>query len=247
MASFTLWLLLWVLVLDASAWMTPPAATLRRVHRFTRDSCPGQRQADGWNRCPHSLPVSSSNNGNQLLPAMVPLKNSASDDNEHEAEKDEHDTQQPPQKNNDKNNDKSKGRSIGPLGGRRTKIRSPPTKKSDDNKTLTWWSIPALLLSVLLVQGILSGGGNDSNFVYYTSSVYESRVYNSDGKVETSRKESFQSNLPSLVEQQRQQSSRPGEFLSDRRLPVVAPEDEMLQEMDKMMRAQDVLMDSFFR
>ena len=43
-------------------------------------------------------------------------------------------------------------------------------------------------------------GGSSPNVVYYSSSVYQSTTYKADGNVETSRKESFESNIPGLVE-----------------------------------------------
>lgn len=112
---------------------------------------------------------------------------------------------------------KNKGR-IGPLGGRRKKRTKSFSKDSgNSNQPMLFkncWSIPALLLGLIIIKGILfgGGGGGGSTFVYYESSVYETRVYNNElGKVETSRKESFRSNIPSLVEQrqQKQQQQKP--------------------------------------
>jgi hypothetical protein len=51
------------------------------------------------------------------------------------------------------------------------------------------------------------------SYVFYQSSVYESRVYTSDGKVETKREESIRSNLPSLLERQ-VESGQPSSYRS---------------------------------
>lgn len=59
----------------------------------------------------------------------------------------------------------------------------------------------AVLVSVwLLIQNLFAVP--KANYVYYQSSYYESRIVGTDGKVETSRKESVRTNIPtgSLME-----------------------------------------------
>jgi len=126
---------------------------------------------------------------------------------------------------------------FGQLGGRNKKDRLKKTEK----KSFPWWSIPAILLTLLLFKRIFFGAG-DPSFVYYESSVYESSVYRGDGRVETSRKESFKSNIPSLVEDQ--QRRRQIQQNDDASSPAIqrlleqtsSEEDSIMQDMDRMMR-----------
>lgn len=166
---------------------------------------------------------------------------------------------------NTKNN---KGR-IGPLGGRKRKKPLPPEKEKEN--FLTLWNIPGLILFLLLAKGIfLDGFSANSNFAYYESSVYETRMYNSEGKLETSRKESFRSNIPSLVEQrqQKQQQEQNGYSSTSsltaspttdtnakyRRENILSASDnndgfevEVIKDMERMLRTQDIILDGFLR
>jgi hypothetical protein len=78
------------------------------------------------------------------------------------------------------------------------------------------------------------------NFVYYQSSVIERRVVGPDGTVETSRKESFKSNLPDLVRQQRQNTQTVKEMneVNTRRF-----EEEFRKNDEQMRRSLDSLLD----
>jgi hypothetical protein len=95
-------------------------------------------------------------------------------------------------------------RSVARAGGRKQKVNKPPSNNSrhDDGPLafLRQWAVPLLLATVLL--RFLFGGlfSSNSNYVYYSRSVYESTTYLRDGNVETKRKETFQSNVPGLVE-----------------------------------------------
>jgi hypothetical protein len=63
------------------------------------------------------------------------------------------------------------------------------------------FGLPFLIMIVAL-RLIFGGGSTDNpNVVYYSRSVYQSTSYTKDGKVETTRKENFQSNVPELVKQ----------------------------------------------
>jgi hypothetical protein len=80
-----------------------------------------------------------------------------------------------------------------------------PSKKKESSGGILqspWFHMGVPLVAVLLLLktlfGSLFGGGSD--YVYYQSSVYESSVYTSDGKVEMAHKESVQSNIPSLMD-----------------------------------------------
>ena len=93
-------------------------------------------------------------------------------------------------------------------GGRAERRRQPLIRDKMKRSPIVA-IIPGAALGVallLLLLNSLSSFGlrksTSSNFVFYESSVYESRVYNSEkGKVETSRKESIRTNLPELVNQ----------------------------------------------
>ena len=46
--------------------------------------------------------------------------------------------------------------------------------------------------------------GSSPSYVYYESSVFETRVVGTDGQIQTSRKELIKSNIPELVRQKQQ-------------------------------------------
>ena len=98
-------------------------------------------------------------------------------------------------------------------GGRRKNLRrtnekstilSATTSMLSKYRKFVLWLASAALLWVIFFSRFFGGTGPSPNFVYYQSSVIELRVISPDGYVETSRKESFKSNLPDLVRQQRQ-------------------------------------------
>ena len=85
-------------------------------------------------------------------------------------------------------------------GGRGLKpeLKSRPSTERS-SKFPTGW-LGAFTLGLLLLWAF-SGNNNDNIYYYsYSSSVYETRSYTQDGKVESQRKESsnFRSNLPGL-------------------------------------------------
>ena len=98
------------------------------------------------------------------------------------------------------------------IGGRRAKKQKV---KKDDNTNdgplstfIRQVGIPILLLTLFLrlLFGNLFGGG--SNVVYFSSTVYQSTTYSRDGNIETKRKESFESNIPGLVERAKERSQK---------------------------------------
>jgi hypothetical protein len=98
-----------------------------------------------------------------------------------------------------------------------------------------------LVAVVLLVKSLLGSPSGRSDYVYYQSSVYESRTYNSDGRVETARKESVQSNIPSLLDGKRLQDS------SSQYLLRGSPDRDFDRELDTLMnRFQQSMFDEFF-
>ena len=114
----------------------------------------------------------------------------------------------------DNNKDGGKGdkkRSTARAGGRTSNNRklqsSVPLQESSSpsNNTVMGWAkkvVPLLVLLSILkgIFGFLFGfGGSNSNVIYYQSTVYESRTYDADGKMERVRKESIKSNMPSSM------------------------------------------------
>ena len=104
----------------------------------------------------------------------------------------------------------SNKRSVARAGGRRTKTNKPlnlnnnnTTNNNNSLNFLRQWAAPLLILGLLLK--FIFGGlfSPNPNVVYYSRSVYQSTTYSRDGNVETKRKETFQSNVPGLVEKSR--------------------------------------------
>ena len=111
--------------------------------------------------------------------------------------------------------DKPKQYSVARVGGRKTKKKTVNKDATNTNDGLfgvfRQVAFPILLAAVVLK--LLFGnlfGGPSPNVVYYSSSVYQSTIYK-DGNVETSRKESFESNIPGLVERARESSQGNGD------------------------------------
>ena len=105
-------------------------------------------------------------------------------------------------------NESGKKRSVARAGGRtsnsdRNLLFSKPLTTSSNNTIMEWAKkvIPLLVLLTILkgIFGFLFGFGSNSNVIYYQSTVYESRTYDADGKMERIRKESIKSNLPSSM------------------------------------------------
>lgn len=104
--------------------------------------------------------------------------------------------------------DTNKDNSIGRLGGRKQR---KPKQSQPQKKKLSWGFLVIPLLLLALLRGIFFVGFSDPSFVYYESSVYETRTYN-NGNIERSRKESFRSNIPGLVERSATISKGPREL-----------------------------------
>lgn len=113
------------------------------------------------------------------------------------------------------NEDAPQKYSVARVGGRKTKKNHQIKKDTSKNTnsgvfaTIRQLALPILLATVffrLLFGNLFSG--SSPNVVYYSSSVYQSTTYKADGNVETSRKESFESNIPGLVEKARRENSQ---------------------------------------
>ena len=136
----------------------------------------------------------------------------------------------------------------GRTGGRRRKrIMTLPSKKKNKSSggilQSSWFRAGVPLVAILFLLKTLFGSlfGNGSDYVYYQSSVYESRVYTPDGRVETARKESVQSNIPSLMDGKQLRDSSSQYLLRD------SPDRDFDRELDTMTKQfQQSIFDKFF-
>lgn len=148
----------------------------------------------------------------------------------------------------------AKSPSTARVGGRTKSSFVPPsplpTRNSDSNKGLLLKIALPIALLLALLKVLLNGmfdappATSGGNFVYYQSSTYERRIVGADGNVETTRKESMRSNIPSLMggQEQRGQSSEIRRYLQDRG----GPERELDREIDSevaesMKEARDMM------
>eukprot|EP00527_Entomoneis_sp_CCMP2396_P005559 CAMPEP_0198145534 /NCGR_PEP_ID=MMETSP1443-20131203/24209_1 /TAXON_ID=186043 /ORGANISM="Entomoneis sp., Strain CCMP2396" /LENGTH=158 /DNA_ID=CAMNT_0043809221 /DNA_START=138 /DNA_END=614 /DNA_ORIENTATION=+ len=86
-------------------------------------------------------------------------------------------------------------------GGRYRKRESNLSLKKKEKTNLLGLLTPLFVL--LIISNFLFGefwGSDDTSYYYYQSSYYESSTYGADGKVDTARKESIRTNIPSLLE-----------------------------------------------
>jgi hypothetical protein len=85
-------------------------------------------------------------------------------------------------------------------------------------------------LFLRLLFGNLFGG---SNVVYYSSTVY-STTYSRDGNIETKTKESFESNIPGLVERAKEERSQGNNAMRGSYYDINSIEDELLDVEDEI-------------
>jgi hypothetical protein len=149
----------------------------------------------------------------------------------------------------------SEKKSVKRIGGR---ARPRPRRRNinDDvpvSRRLPWWvkTVAAPIVALWLFLQLLFGGSNSTpDTYYYQSSMYESRVYGIDGKVETARKESVRSNIPGLIESQRNARSLPESSVGKPSVfgdSVDETFDRMLdQEIDSMLRIQKSFLRDFW-
>jgi hypothetical protein len=93
---------------------------------------------------------------------------------------------------------------VARAGGRRLRTDAK-SKRRDANRffpLIRDLALPLCLLSVVLrfLFGMFGGSAGNPGVVYYSHSVYQSTSYSKDGKIERTMRESFQSNIPELVE-----------------------------------------------
>ena len=107
------------------------------------------------------------------------------------------------------NETNEKKRSFSRAGGRSKKkeiSQSNNSKGLSTKENTSFGPIKNIIQLILLVTiinnlfGFVFGGGNsNSNTIYYSSTVYEKTFYNENGELQRIRKENVQSNVPSLI------------------------------------------------
>lgn len=127
--------------------------------------------------------------------------------------------------------------SVSRMGGRRGKGKHPDLQgiKSGESENNDVWSFARLGVSLALAFLILRSllGGLFGNTVYYSTSVYQSVTYSSDGKVETTTKESFSSNIPGLVERSRSDGKGSVEIESNQMIDEEVL--DLIEEVDSLL------------
>ena len=88
-------------------------------------------------------------------------------------------------------------------GGRSSRQRIPKLRERDKKpgnliSRLVPWLLVAVVLSRLFAWGL---SGNEPSVYFYQSSSFETQVFKSDGNVESARKESIRTNVPSLLQE----------------------------------------------
>jgi hypothetical protein len=127
------------------------------------------------------------------------------------------------------------------IGGRKLTMRKMKSRKNGFIYPGKWpWAISTIAAVLLFLSPMIMDSGRNPSYVYYSSSVYESTVVQSNGKVESSRQERFESNLPELIRQQsKQDQSR-----------IILRENDIDQqirdEINSMLRFQKTILDDFF-
>jgi hypothetical protein len=155
---------------------------------------------------------------------------------------------EPPAELNPGNTDNSvkEGPSHQRIGGRRKNVQRKQDRSVsplsfsgilEKYRKFIFWGASALLVGAILF-GQLSHFSSPS-YVYYQRSVIESRIVGSDGNIQTSRKETFKSNVPELVrEQQKRSSSSTDVRISDSQSALIRSEERRLsEEMDQFEKS----------
>jgi hypothetical protein len=99
------------------------------------------------------------------------------------------------------------------IGGRRKDVQRRQVRSFlplslggflDKYRKFIIWTLSAFLVGAIVFGQLFNF--NAPSYVYYQSSVIESRILGFDGNVQTSRKETFKSNIPDLVRERQKQS-----------------------------------------
>lgn len=135
-------------------------------------------------------------------------------------------------------------------GGRSRRYPTPSklTEKKDNNWTglVASLAIFALLYNLFISGGgSLLGGAGASNYYYYQSSFFESQTFSSDGKVDTARRESIRTNVPSLLQDKNALRDRTSSVELEIR-PVQEFEQSLDDEIGRNLRLELGTLDDFF-
>mmetsp|Transcript_27877 Transcript_27877/g.43065 ORF Transcript_27877/g.43065 Transcript_27877/m.43065 type:complete len:202 (-) Transcript_27877:2735-3340(-) len=134
-------------------------------------------------------------------------------------------------------NEPGSKKSTARIGGRRAKkqkvTKEAKIKNNGPFAIIRQLAIPIVLVTLFLrlLFGNLFGG---SNVVYYSSTVYQSTTYSRDGNIETKTKESFQSNIPGLVEREKEERSQGNNAMRGSYYDINSIEDELLDVEDEI-------------
>lgn len=128
--------------------------------------------------------------------------------------------------------------------------RKPPVKQDTNPKKklpqFPGW-LGAFTLGMLLLWVFSGNGNNDFYYYSYSSSVYETRSLNSEGQIETKRKESsdFRSNIPGLREKDTESAK---EILRENQRLLERQEDEFFDAFRDAtsVRAMENMLDDWF-
>jgi hypothetical protein len=132
-------------------------------------------------------------------------------------------------------------------GGRSIRPSSRESESNPTSKVGKWAVLAIPFLIVMVIWKLLFGGSpadsGTSGYMFYQSSVYETRVVGSDGKVERTRKESVRSNIPNLMERK----SRIDGSSSSSYSSIQTPGEDFDRELRMLMRrAQKAVLDDSF-
>ena len=134
-------------------------------------------------------------------------------------------------------NEPGSRKSTARIGGRRAKKQKAEKEDKITNDgpfaIIRQLAIPIVLVTLFLrlLFGNLFGG---SNVVYYSSTVYQSTTYSRDGNIETKTKESFESNIPGLVERAKEERSQGNNAMRGSYYDINSIEDELLDVEDEI-------------
>lgn len=131
-------------------------------------------------------------------------------------------------------------------GGRAIGRYSKEIERNRNSKAGKWATLAIPFLVAMVVWKLLFGGSpvdsGTTGYMFYQSSVYETRVVGSDGKVERTRKESVRSNIPNLMEKESRTDGFSSSYSS-----MQTPDEDFDRELRMMLRrAQRTIIDDSF-
>uniref|UniRef100_A0A6U3C5M4 Transmembrane protein n=1 Tax=Entomoneis paludosa TaxID=265537 RepID=A0A6U3C5M4_9STRA len=131
-------------------------------------------------------------------------------------------------------------------GGGRSRKKKRQVLPAEERKSIFFFGTILPLLALIIIFRSLFFGGlptGDSSVYYYTSTSFESTTY-ANGKVDTARKQSVKTNMPSLIDNK---MSSPSESIEFRESRLAKDFDDQLEdEFNRMMRSERTIFDDFF-